>query len=153
MAVHSDTSDRKPILMLSERQNGIVAAGITVLCAALVTAFAAFILWGLYALLSAVSVVLTPLLVSLILTLIFRPYYRWLWLHLRRKHWLAIPVFFLSILVPLGALLFFFGALLVNQLIALIAYLPALAENCRTCSPARSPTSMRFWRNSDSKKS
>jgi len=40
----------------------------------LVTGFVALIFWALFALLSAVSVVLTPLLVALIQTLLLKPY-------------------------------------------------------------------------------
>ncbi len=72
--------------------------------------------------------VLTPLLMALILTLLLRPYYLWLHRLLRRSNLLAIPALFLSILLPLAALLFFFGALFVTQLVSLAEYLPALAE-------------------------
>ncbi|MBP7638610.1 MAG: AI-2E family transporter [Kiritimatiellae bacterium] len=128
MPVCRNPPDNKPAISFTDRQNGIVAAGITVLCATLVTGFIALILWALFALLSAVSVVLTPLLVALILTLLLKPYYLWLHRRLRRSNLLAIPVLFLSILLPLAALLFFFGALFVTQLVSLVEYLPALAE-------------------------
>lgn len=128
MPVIRNPSDQRPAISFTERQNGIVAAGITVLCATLVTGFIALILWALFALLAAVSVVLTPLLVALILTLLLKPYYLWLHRRLRRSNLLAIPVLFLSILLPLAALLFFFGALFVTQLVSLAEYLPALAE-------------------------
>ncbi len=128
MPVIRNPSDQRPAISFTERQNGIVAAGITVLCATLVTGFIALILWSLFALLSSVSVVLTPLLVALILTLLLKPYYLWLHRRLRRSNLLALPALFLSILLPLAALFFFFGALFVTQLVSLAEYLPALAE-------------------------
>jgi predicted PurR-regulated permease PerM len=144
MGIVRNTPDHKSTISFSERQNSIVAAGVTVLCASLVTAFVAFVLWSLFSLLSAVSIVLTPLLVALILTLIFRPYYQWLWMHLRRKHWLALPLFFLSIIVPIGAIFFFFGSLLIDQLIALFKYLPALAEKLSAALTATHPDLQAF---------
>jgi len=140
MAIIRTPSDQKPTLSFSDRQNGIVAAGITVLCATLVTAFVTLILWGLYSLLSAISVVLTPLLVALILTLLLKPYYQWLYAHLRQTHLLAIPTLFLSILVPVGLLFFFFGSLFVSQLVALFEYLPALFERISSTLTASNPS-------------
>ena len=128
MGIIRNAPDQKPALSFSERQNGIIAAGITVLCATLVTVFVTLILWGLYALLSAFSVVITPLLVAMILTLIFKPYYLWLYEHTRRSNLVAVPALFLSVLLPVGALFFFFGSLFVGQLVALFDYLPALFE-------------------------
>jgi len=139
MAIQRTSSDQKSAISFSERQQGIVAAGITVFCATLVTAFVVLVLWCVFSLLSAVSVVLTPLLTALILTLIFKPYYQWLYVHLRRLHVLAIPVFFLSIVTPVGALFFFFGSLFVGQLIALIEYLPVLFEKISGALTASNP--------------
>jgi predicted PurR-regulated permease PerM len=150
MAIHRspsdprNPSDQKPVLSFSERQQGIVAAGITVFCATLVTAFVALLLWCVFSLLSAVSVVLTPLLVALILTLIFKPYYQWLYTHLKKHHVLAIPALFLSVILPLGAILFFFGALFVSQLVALFEYLPVLGERISHTLTADNPELQAF---------
>ena len=144
MAIIRNTSDQTPAISFSGRQNGIIAAGITVLCATLVIAFVTMVLWCLYTLLSAVSVVLTPLLVAMILTLIFKPYYLWLHAHLRRTHVLAIPAFFLSVLLPVGALLFFFGSLFIGQLIALFEYLPTLFERICAALTASNPDLQAF---------
>ena len=144
MAIIRNTPDQKPTLSFTERQNGIVAAGITVFCATLVTAFVAMLLWGLYATLSAISVVLTPLLVAMILTLILKPYYLWLHAHLYRSHLLAIPTLFLSVILPIGALLFFFGSLFLSQLVALFEYLPALFEKVSSALTASNPDLQAF---------
>jgi predicted PurR-regulated permease PerM len=128
----------------SPRQRAVVAAGVTVFCATLVLAFATAIAWGTCSLLSAVSVVLTPLLVAVILTLLFKPYYNWLYAHLWRKHCLALPVFFISILLPLGAVLFFFGKLFVNNIIALIESLPALIARINTVLTTSNPAISAF---------
>ncbi|MEI7899539.1 MAG: AI-2E family transporter [bacterium] len=144
MAIIRNTSDPKPSISFTDRQNGIVASGITVLCATLVAAFVVLLLWCVYALLSAVSVVITPLLVALILTLIFKPYYLWLHAHLRRSNLLAIPALFLSVILPVGVLLFFFGSLFVSQLVALFDYLPALFEEISALLTASNPNLQAF---------
>jgi predicted PurR-regulated permease PerM len=144
MSIIRNPSEQKPAISFTERQNGIVAAGITVLCATLVTGFVALILWCVYTFLSAISVVLTPLLVALILTLLLKPYYLWLHRHLRRSHLLAIPALFLSILIPLGAVLFFFGALFVTQLVSLLEYLPTLFERISGTLTASNPKLQEF---------
>ena len=120
--------DGRPVIVFTERQNGIVAAGITVLCATLVTGFIALILWAVFSLLAAVSVVLTPLIVAVILAVLLKPYYIRLHERLGLPNWLALLVLFLSILIPLGALFFFFGTLFVTQFVSLIEYLPVLFE-------------------------
>ncbi len=137
-------ADPRPLIAFTERQNSIVAAGLTALCATLVLAFVGLLLWSAYALLSAVSVVLTPLLAAMILSLLFRPYYLWLHARLRRLHALAIPALFLSVLLPLGALLFFFGSLLVAQVLAFFEYLPTLAERVSTALTADNPGLQEF---------
>jgi predicted PurR-regulated permease PerM len=144
MAIIRNAPDQKPALSFTERQNGIVSAGITVLSATLVAAFVALVLWSLFALLSAVSVVLTPLLVALILTLLLKPYYLWLHARLRRLHALAIPALFLSLLLPLGAILFFFGSLLVGQLTSLFDSLPELAAKVSKALAADHPNLQAF---------
>ncbi len=139
MGTFRNAPDHRQSLAFTERQKGIIASGITVLCATFTIAFVALILWCLYALLSAVSVVLTPLLVALILTLLFKPYYLWIHARLRRAHILAIPALFLSVILPVGALLFFFGSLFVGQLVALFEYLPALFEKISDTLTASNP--------------
>ena len=112
----------------SPRQQRIVAAGFTAFCAALVIGFVAVLLWAFCRLLSAVSVVVTPFLVAMILTVIFKPFYRWLYNHLGRVHALALIVFFISLLIPVALVFGVFGSLLVRQLTALVEYLPTLAK-------------------------
>ncbi len=144
MGVTRNPSDQKLTIAFTERQQGIVAAGITVFCATLVIAFATLILWGLFSILSAVSVVLTPLLVATILALIFKPYYTWLHARLLRRHALAIPALFLSIFVPLGLIFTFFGSLFISQLVALFEYLPKLIERISVALTAQNPNLQAF---------
>jgi len=128
----NDNEKNKNASFFSPRQKRIVAAGLTAFCAALVIAFVAALLWALGRLLSVVSGVVTPLLVAIILTVIFKPFYRWLYNRLWRNNALALVAFFVSLLVPIALVVGVFGSLLVGQLLALITYLPELAERVST---------------------
>lgn len=144
MAIIRTPSGQKPVISFTERQNGIVAAGITVLCATLVTGFIALILWCAYSFLSTVSIVLTPLLVAVILTLLVNPYYQWLYAHLGHRNLLAIPALFISILIPIVGIFFFFGAMFISQLISLIEYLPTLLERISSALADANPNLQAF---------
>jgi len=124
----TDTSGIPNPSFFSPRQKRVVAAGVTALCAALVIAFVVALLWALGRLLSVVSVVVTPFLVAMILTVIFKPFYRWLYDHLWRVHALALIVFFVFLLIPVTLVFGVFGSLLVSQLSALIESLPTFVK-------------------------
>ncbi|MCL1920742.1 MAG: AI-2E family transporter [Kiritimatiellaeota bacterium] len=131
----TDTAGNKGASFFSPRQQRIVAAGFTAFCAALVIAFAVALLWAVGRLLAVVSGVLTPLLVAIILTVIFKPFYRWLYNHLWRVHALALVAFLISLLIPVVLVFGVFGALLVSQVSALVSYLPTLAEDVGGAMP------------------
>ena len=130
-----DTNKDKDTSFFSPRQKRVVAAGVTAFCAALVIAFTVALLWAFGRLLSVVSVVVTPLLVAIILTVIFKPFYRWLYNRLWRVHALALVAFFIAILVPVALVFGVFGSLLVGQLLSLFAYLPTLVERVSGSMP------------------
>ena len=123
-----NTNKDKVASFFSPPQKQIVAAGFTAFCAALVIAFVSCLLWAFCKLLAAVSVVVTPLLVAVILTVIFKPFYQWLYTRLWKVHALALIVFFISLLVPIVLMGSVFGSLMVKQLSALIDNLPTLVD-------------------------
>ena len=128
MKENKENKENKVASFFSPPQKQIVAAGFTVFCAALVIAFVACLLWAFCKLLAAVSVVVTPLLVAVILTVIFKPFYQWLYNRLWKIHALALIAFFISILIPLILMGGVFGSLMVKQLSALIDNLPTLVD-------------------------
>ena len=134
-----NTNKDKAASFFSPHQKQIVAAGFTVFCAALVIAFVACLLWAFCKLLSAVSVVVTPLLVAVILAVIFKPFYQWLYTRLWRIHALALIAFFIAILVPILLMGGVFGSLMIKQLSALIAHLPTLVERVSAFLDAKMP--------------
>ena len=127
----------------SPKQRKVIAAALTSWCAVSVIACAILILWLIGRFLSSISIVLTPLLVALILTLLFQPYYVFLHRRLDRKpnsYFVSLAVFFISVAIPLVFIIGSFGSLIVSQLLALIEYLPTLIEKsyhaCKDGIPA-----------------
>lgn len=91
-------------ITFSRRQAAAVSAGVTVLCSTLVLAFVGLILWALLRFVSAISVVLVPFFVAIILATLLKPLYSWFHRHLRQKNWLALTVFFLTLAALVGLL-------------------------------------------------
>jgi len=111
-------------LDLSESQKQTVAAGITIVAVFVnITAFAA-IVWVLSAFVDRFAGVLMPLAVAGILALVFNPMFEWL--RARMPVPVALLAMFLSIAIPVGAFVWFFGALVVDQVSALIEKVPEM---------------------------
>ncbi len=110
------------------RQRGIVADGLTVLAASAVVAFVGGLAWLLLSVVSSLRQVLAPFLVAAMLAMLFKPYYTVLNRTTRGSHALALALFFLSILIPLGMVVWFFGEMLVGQFCGLIERIPDLLQ-------------------------
>jgi len=108
-------------LQLSERQRVTVAAAVTILatCVIVVAVGALFYLLGAFA--NRFSNVFLPLAVAAVAALVVKPYFEWLRSGLRLPAIAALVVVFLSMLIPVAAFVWFFGALLVEQLSDLVA--------------------------------
>lgn len=111
-------------LRLSDAQWSTVAAAITIVAAAVIVAAIGAILWLLANFLQRFSTVFLPLAVAAVAALVFDPYYEWLCHRLRLPPVAAVGMVFLSILVPVAGLLWFFGDLLVEQIVDLVARVP-----------------------------
>ena len=109
---------------LSPRQQRIVAAGLTVLSASVVTAAAIFVLRVLAGFLLRIEPVIMPLITAAVLALLFRPIFLWLrrW---TRHDVLALTLFFLLVSLPLLGIIVGVGALAVEQFIGLLNTIPA----------------------------
>lgn len=116
--------DSRQPLRLSPRQQATVATALTILAAVVIVAAVAALVWLLAAFLARFSNVFLPLAVGALGALVFNPYYEWLHERLRLHPVAAVAVVFLSILLPMVAFLWFFGALLVDQIAELIQRLP-----------------------------
>ena len=89
-------------ISFSKRQGTAISTGITVFFSALVLAFIGCILWALIHFISAISDVLIPFFVAMILATLLKPLYSWFYRHLWRKNWLALTVFFIFLATAIG---------------------------------------------------
>jgi predicted PurR-regulated permease PerM len=116
-------------LNFTERQANVVVVAATILAAAIIFLAIGSLVWLIAAFLRTFSSVFLPLAVGAVIALVLRPYYRWLREEVRLPAPIALAIVFLSILIPFGAFLWFFGALMLAQLSDLIAKFPELWNN------------------------
>ena len=106
-------------------QNRMVATGATVLAFTLVMAFALFVGWAMLRFLAFASPALTPVIAGLFLALLFKPYYGWFLAHVRNPT-LSLVLMFASVLIPLGLICWFGGALVIEQVSHLMKTAPTI---------------------------
>jgi predicted PurR-regulated permease PerM len=113
-------------LELTDRQQSTVASAITILAALviLIAIAGVFVLIGAF--FNRFSNVFLPLAVAGVAALVCKPYYEWLRVTVRLGRIIALVAVFLSAIVPIGAFLWFFGALLADQVRDLVDKLPEL---------------------------
>jgi len=111
-------------LALTERQHRTVAAALTILSAVVIAATVAGVFWLISAFFNRFANVFLPLAAAGVAALVFQPYFEWLRDRLRLGKVLALVALFLSAIIPLVAFLWFFGSLLVGQLVDLASKLP-----------------------------
>lgn len=129
---------------LNPRQQKIMAVAVTLLGLTLIAAilYLGLVLLGRFV--RFFSPVLTPLAVAAILAVMLRPYYAWL---LARVRWpaVAVTLVFLSILVPLTALGWMFGSLILTQLRDLLDQLPLWLSKLGAWIEGRLPQLKELW--------
>jgi predicted PurR-regulated permease PerM len=132
-------------LELSDRQKHIVAAAVTVLSVATILAALAGVFWLIAVFVGRFSHIFLPVAVAGIGALVCDPYFDWLREKLRLPKPLALLVLFLSVLVPLVAFLWFFGAMLVRQTADVLEAAPAWWETVRAQVEGRWPQVQEFF--------
>jgi predicted PurR-regulated permease PerM len=124
---------------LSDRQKALIGTGLTVLAVSCSIGFAAVLAVFSGRVLASLQGVLAPILVAAVLAMFCKPYYDWLHRVLRRSHVLAMVVFFVSTLIPIGLLAWTAGALIVGQGIELLRNLPEIVEHTQESVVSRIP--------------
>ena len=107
----------RPIVRLSEKQQGAVGVALTILAALVILCTLLGLGWIASLFLHRFSHVLMPVAVGAIGAFVFKPYYDWLRGRLRFPPVLALVTVILSIVIPMAAFGWFFGALAVEQLV------------------------------------
>ena len=111
-------------ISLSERQQLTVAAAVTIVSAFVIVCAVGGIVWLLGTFAARFSNVFLPLAVAGVLALVFHPYFDLLRTRLRLPAVVAVALVLLSVLIPIAAFGWFFGALIVDQVSDLVASTP-----------------------------
>jgi predicted PurR-regulated permease PerM len=120
-----DPQDKGHLIRLSGRQQTAVAAALTIVSALVIICALLGLGWLLVVFSRRFSHVFLPLTVGAIAALVFRPYFALLRERLRFPVPLALVAVFLSVLIPLVAFGWFFGAVAVDQISEMVTRFPA----------------------------
>ena len=113
------------MIEFTEGQRKTIATGLTVLSLTLVVAFVTFTAWLVLQLLSFAAPAIIPVVMGFFLALFFKPYYLW-WKRWLRNPTLAMVVMLLTVFIPLGLILWYAGAVMVDQAMNLMTQAPTL---------------------------
>lgn len=111
-------------LELSDRQQNTVATAITILSALIIVAAIGLVCWLVGAFINRFSNVFLPLAVAAVAALVFKPFYEWIRNRLKVNKVVALCLVILAVILPVTGLLFFFGALLVEQITDMVKAFP-----------------------------
>ncbi|MBN2858237.1 MAG: AI-2E family transporter [Candidatus Delongbacteria bacterium] len=114
---------------LGPKQKSAVAAAVTVLSIFIIVLFAGSVIWGIVSLIGTFQNVFFPPVVAGVIAMLVRPFYNWIFRLAAKKHTIALILFFLSIMIPASAALWFFGSMIVDHLIQLIEDMPAIIDS------------------------
>jgi len=131
-------------LELSERQQSTVATAVTILSAVIILAGIGLVCWIIGAFVHRFTNVLLPLAVAGVAALVFKPFYEWIRTKLRANKVVALLLVFLAVTIPVAGLVFFFGAVVVEQMTGLIKTLPELWTQVVAWVKTNSPTVSTF---------
>jgi predicted PurR-regulated permease PerM len=129
---------------LSSRQQNTVATAITILAAVIIVAAIGLVLWVFGAFFSRFANVFLPLAVAAVAALVFKPFYEWLRRKLKVGKIVALLLVFLAVVIPISGLVFFFGALVVDQMTDMVKAFPAWWEKAIEWVKANVPTVATF---------
>ncbi len=110
----------------SDRQRATIAAAITILSAVVILVAIGALFWIVGTFFVKFSAVFLPLAVAMVAALVVKPYYEVISTRLKLGRVPALIVVFLSFIVPIVALGWFFGDILVDQIKGLIEAFPRL---------------------------
>jgi len=129
----------------SDRQRTTIAAAITILSAVVILVAIGALFWIIGAFFTKFSAVFLPLAVAMVAALVVKPYYEIISTRLKLGRVPALLVVFLSFIVPIAALGWFFGDILVDQVKGLIEAFPKWWAASVEWVQARAPQLVQFY--------
>jgi len=131
---------------LSERQQNTVAAAITILSVVIIVAAIGLVCWLIGAFVNRFSNVFLPLAVAAVAALVFKPFYDWVRSKLRVHKVVALLLVIIAVVLPVAGLVFFFGALLVDQMTEMVKAIPGWWQKAVDWARINAPTVETFLR-------
>ncbi len=116
--------DPRTKLAFSTRQGRTISVAITTVAALVILAAVCAIAWLVAVFLQSFSSVFLPVALGAVGALVFRPYYDLLHTRLHLPVILTVVVIFVTVIAPVVAFLWFFGSMLVSQLVSLVSHGP-----------------------------
>ena len=108
----------------SDRQRTTIASAITILSAVVIIVAVGALFWIVGAFFVKFSAIFLPVAVAMVAALVVKPFYEGIRTRLKLGRVLALFVVFLSIILPIAGLGWFFGDLLVDQIKGLVEACP-----------------------------
>ena len=112
------------VIEFSERQRTTIAAAITILSAVVILVAVGALFWIIGAFFVKFSAVFLPLAVAAVAALVVKPFYESIENRLKLGKVPALILVFLSFIIPIAGLAWFFGDLLVDQVKGLVEAFP-----------------------------
>jgi len=122
-----DNSKKGGWIVLTEGQNRVVAAAMSVLSFSVIAVFVVVLVWLGIKALEFTAPALTPLIVAFFLSMMFKPFYAWIKSYLKNPT-ASLVSMFVVILVPLGFLAWFGGSILIEQVVNLVKAAPTVVQ-------------------------
>ena len=132
-------------LDFSERQANTIEAALTLVAALVIAAALLFSVKAFAYFYSSFSNVFNPLLVAFVVALVLKPYYRFFQEKLRLPKGAAVLSVYLTVLLPIAAVLWFFGGMLIDEGVALVNKVPELQQQAISYVKTKAPVLERYW--------
>jgi len=130
--------------MFSPRQRKIVASALTLICFVVIATIVIALGRLTIAFFQFFAGVFLPLAVAWVMAVMLKPYHTLLTRRTRSRV-LAVVLVLLSLLIPVAAVLWFFGALILEQLTGFAAAIPAWGRNVLQWAQERTPWLAEMW--------
>jgi predicted PurR-regulated permease PerM len=136
-------------LHLSERQQATAAAAITVLSAVVIILAVGTLFFLIGSFFVRFSAVFLPLAVAAVAALVVKPFYEAIRNRLRLGKVPALIVVFLSVIIPIAGLGWFFGAIIVDQVGGLVRSFPQWWSSALEWAKIRAPQLVELYRSTE----
>jgi predicted PurR-regulated permease PerM len=133
------------VIEFSERQRTTIAAAITILSAVVIILAIGGLFWIVGAFFARFSAVFLPVAVAAVAALVVKPYYEAIRSRLKLGKVPALLLVFLSIILPIAALGWFFGGLVVDQVKGLVQSIPTWWNASVTWVEAKAPALVELY--------